>query len=102
MELAWCILWIPFLIAGTIFFCLLSRPRLAGWLSTGGMFTCFILVVSLLFQIQKNAAVNGWVLESSIRWIILSDVTIEFGLLVNRLSLLMLLIVTGVSSLIFL
>lgn len=102
MTLAWLILWIPFLIATGIFFCLLARPRLAGWLSTAGMFTCFVLALLLLLQVQKNAGVYGWTLESSVRWILLPDVLIEFGLLVNRLSLLMLLVVTGVSSLIFL
>ena len=59
MTLAWFILWIPFLVAAGIFFCLLSRPRLAGWLSTAGMFACFILAALLLVHVQKNAGVNG-------------------------------------------
>ena len=97
IPLAWLILWIPFFASVLILFFLLHRPRLAGWVATGALLLDFVLSGILLLQngIPKQA------IESSIRWIVLPAVTIEFGILVNGLTLLMLLVVTGVGSLIF-
>ncbi len=98
MLLAWLSLWIPFFAALLIFFFLLNRPKIAGWLATLALFTSFGLSAALLAQggIPENTV------ESSIRWVAIPGVIIEFGILLNGLSLLMLLIVTGVGSLIFL
>lgn len=95
-TLPWLILWIPFFIAAFILlFSTKISPKLSGWLATGGIFTSFILSLSLL------SGLHGQALETSVVWIA-GGVPIEFGLLVNGLSLLMLLIVTGIGSLIFL
>lgn len=101
------ILWIPFFAAATIFFFLLNRPHLAGWLATGAMFACFGLSLVFLYQFvgagfPRPLGVETAPLQSSIQWVVLPNLTIEFGILLNGLTLLMLLIVTGVGSLIFL
>ncbi len=91
------ILWLPFCAAAAIFFFFLNRPRLAGWLATGAVFLSFVLSFLILIRIgiPKESA------ESSIGWVVLPQITIEFGFLLNGLTLLMLLIVTGVGTLIF-
>ena len=98
VALAWLILWIPLFAAACIFFFLLDRPRLAGRIATAALAACFVLsfLLFIWFGTSREA------LESSVPWIFLPNVTIEFGILLNGLSLLMLLIVTGVGSLIFL
>lgn len=96
--LAGLILWIPFFAAAVIFFFLLKRPRLAGWAATGAMFLDLILSGLLLARL----GIPETPLESSISWVALPGVRVEFGILINGLTLLMLLVVTGVGSLIFL
>ena len=98
VPLAWLVLWVPFFAALLIFSLLSSRPRFAGWVATTGMLTAFVFSLALLIQ-WKNPAQP---VESSLHWVLLPGVTLEFGILVNGLTLLMLLVVTGVGSLIFL
>lgn len=96
--LAWLSLGTPFVAAVIIFFFLLNRPKLAGGIATVGLFISFGLSLGLLAQV----GIPEKPIESAVRWVILPQVTIEFGILLNGLSLLMLLVVTGVASLIFL
>ena len=119
IPLAWLILGAPFLISVLIFFSLLSKPRTAGgpahfpllqlgncgiWaggLATFGMFGTFLCSLALFLHYisLKNPALT---FESSLLWIPFAQNPIEFGILINGLTVLMLLIVTGVGSLIFL
>lgn len=98
ISFAWFILWIPFFAGASILFFLFHRPRLAGWVATGAMFLAFAL--SLILLIQQGVSKEA--IQSSIRWVALPAVTMEFGILLDGLTLLMLLVVTGVGSLIFL
>ncbi len=98
IALAWLILWVPFFAAIAILFFLLNRPKIAGWVATGALVVSFALSLVLLARL----GIPESPLESSIRWVALPAVTIEFGILLNGLTLLMLLIVTGVGSAIFL
>ncbi len=100
--LAWSILWIPFLVAALIMFCFLSKARTAGFLATLGMFTCFFLSLWLYLEFPGLKAQGLMPIESSLPWIAVGNLKMEFGILLNGLTLLMLLIVTGVGSLIFL
>jgi len=99
--LGWLILWIPFCTAVGITLLLLTRPRIAGWAATLGLFIPFLLSLILLIQ-YKSHGLHAPPLESSVVWIPLGAAKVEFGILINGLSLLMLLIVTGIGSLIFL
>jgi NADH-quinone oxidoreductase subunit L len=98
IALAWGVLWLPFLAAVGIFFFGLNRPKLAGWLATGALFASFVL--SLILLLRYGIPMSP--VQSSIRWVALPALTVEFGILLNGLTLLMLLIVTGVGSAIFL
>ncbi len=93
-TLPWLILWLPFAASLVIALFLRRLPKLAGILATGTLLAGFALSLALF----KSAAS----FESSIIWIPLDRLPVEFGVMVNPLSLLMLLIVTGIGSLIFL
>lgn len=102
MLLPWLILWIPFAAAAGISLFLIARPKAAAFVATAGMFAAFALSLALFpvfFEMQKNGA---HALESSFQWMLLGQFSIEFGVLFNGLTFLMLLIVTGIGSLIFL
>lgn len=96
--LGWSILWLPFLSTVAISLFFLNRPRLAGWIATGTMFLAFFFSLLLLIRL----GIPDEPIESLVRWVVLPQVLIEFGILIDGLTLLMLLIVTGVGSLIFL
>ncbi len=100
-SLAWMILWLPFVVAVSIMFVFKPYPKISGWLATGAMISDFLLTLTIF---SRYHALNGSqpFIESSIPWISLSTTNIEFGILLNGLTLLMLLIVTGIGSLIFL
>jgi len=98
IPLAWLVLWTPFFAAVGIFFFLLHRPQAAGWVATAAMALSFFFSLLLLFR----AGIGREAVESSVQWVALPALKIEFGILLNGLTLLMLLIVTGVGSLIFL
>ena len=101
ITLSWAILWTPFLTAVFIFFFLLSRPRAAGRLATCGMLAAFLCALALLWDYLSLKEARP-VLESSILWIPFAPSPVEFGVLIDGLTILMLLIVTGIGSLIFL
>ncbi len=93
---------IPILIAATIFFFLMKKPHASARLATVGMFSCFLLALSLAPQILELQHKHALPVETSTFWISLPSLTIEFGILLDGLSYLMLLVVTGVGTLIFL
>ncbi len=99
--LLWFILGIPFAVAAVILFITLPKPRLSAWLALGGMVTAFILTCILAMN-NPLETLNQTPLEASISWIQAGSLSLEFGVLLDGLSLLMLFIVTGVGSLIFL
>src|SRR5438034_718821 len=93
--LPWIILFLPLLAAGAItLFTLLDR-RLSAGLSIGAVVTGFVLSILLV-------SVNGWgpPHESVANWLSVGELQVEFGLRLDPLSLLMMLIVTGVASVI--
>ena len=95
--LAWFVLWTPFAAAVTIFIFFLRRPKAAGWIATMAMLLSFLFSVILLAQ----SGISQHAIESSVQWVNMPSLVVEFGVLVDGLALLMLLVVTGVGSLIF-
>src|SRR6266550_992762 len=93
--LPWIILFLPLLAAGAITLFTLHDRRLSAGLSIGAVVTGFVL--SILF-----VSVNGWgpPHESVANWLSVGELQVEFGLRLDPLSLLMILIVTGVASVI--
>ncbi len=101
ITLCWLILGLPFLAFLAITFFFLDKPKHAGKIATAGLGLCFILALAVSFSFFPGSGKVPAV-ESSIPWIFLPSAPVEFGVLVNGLTLLMALIVTGVGSLIFL
>ena len=84
-----------------VFICLfaLRRPRLAGFVSAAGILLSFALT-AWLFWFHLHGSFLP--IDTGRPWIQISGLTVEFGYLIDRLSVLMLLVVTGVGSCIFL
>ena len=71
----------------------------SAWLSITSMVAAFVLSL-LVLQNFRGGESHGSTFETSLTWMTLPFFRIEIGLLLNNLSLLMLLIVAGVSSLV--
>ncbi len=108
LNLCWYILGLPLAAAAIIFLLIIPAEkashvnknffRLASaWLSILSIVSAFALSLILL-QNFRSAENHSAVFETSLTWMTLPQFRIEIGLLFNNLSLLMLLIVTGVSS----
>jgi NADH-quinone oxidoreductase subunit L len=92
----------PLAAAALIFFFLMNRPKAAALLATCVMGGCFILAASLMPYFPDLTAAHKLPLEASYAWVQLPTLTLEFGLLIDGLTYIMLLVVTGVASLVFL
>src|ERR1017187_2771639 len=91
--LPWTILFLPLLAAALITLLTQHDRKLSAGLSIGAVVAGFVL--SLIF-----VKLNGWgpARESSVAWLAIGDLQVDFGLRFDPLSLLMLLLVTGVAS----
>lgn len=92
-NIAWIIWFLPLVAAVAISLFTLRNGPLSARLSITAV------VLSFLFSVVLAAVPTGNP-PASANWIVLGDFSVELGLTVDRLSLLMLLIVTGVASLI--
>ncbi|MEI6781213.1 MAG: NADH-quinone oxidoreductase subunit L [Verrucomicrobiota bacterium] len=91
--LPWTILFLPLLAAALIMAFTQHNRKLSAGLSIGAVVAGFVL--SLIF-----IKLNNWgpARESSVTWLAVGDLQADFGLRFDSLSLLMMLIVTGVAS----
>jgi len=92
--LPWIILFLPLLAAAVITLFTQHDRKLSATLSVGAVVAGFILSVIFI-------SVVGWVpatREIAVNWLSVGDLQVEFGLHFDPLSLLMMLIVTGVAS----
>ena len=89
----WIILFLPLLAAAFITLFTQHNRKLSAGLSVGAVVAGFLL--SLVF-----IKLNGWAPahEVSVAWLTIGDLQADFGLRFDPLSLLMMLIVTGVAS----
>lgn len=101
VSLLWFILGIPFAVSAVILFVTLQKPRLSALLACSGMALDFLLTCFLAVKYPAET-LRQTPLESSVLWIQAGNLSLEFGVLLDGLSLLMLFIVTGVGFLIFL
>src|SRR5438552_1729619 len=93
-PLPWLILFLPLLAAAAIALFTQKNRDLSAKLSIGAVVSGFVL--SVLF-----IAANGWEplqRETLVTWLEVGDLQVDFGLRLDPLSLLMLLIVTGVGG----
>ncbi len=98
----WSILFLPLVTAILISVFLLKHPKTAAWFATLSIFTCFFLTLSLYPAFEILSKHGELPFEAALTWISFPSFSIEFGLLINGLTLLMLMIVTGIGGLIFL
>src|SRR5581483_3695757 len=93
----WLILFLPLFAAAAITLFTLRNRCVSAFLSVGAVVAGFILSVLFIHA-------NGWhpdVTETSpVSWLSIGDLQIDFGLKFDALSMMMLLIVTGVGGLI--
>jgi NADH-quinone oxidoreductase subunit L len=101
-NLAWLILFLPLASLAIIALGLLpskrANPRVSAQISIGAVLIAFILSV-VLFAFYKMSEVTQ-LPQTRVPWLIVGDLNVDIGLQLDSLSLAMLLIVTGVGSLI--
>ena len=93
-TLPWLVLFLPLLAAGCITLFTLRNRALSAGLSIGAIVTGFVLTISFI-------AANGWTpmpAESVANWLTIGGLHVDFGLKLDALSLMMMLIVTGVGG----
>src|SRR5512142_1900280 len=92
-AIPWIILFLPLLAAAVITLFTQHDRKLSAGLSIGAVVAGFVL--SLI-----SVKLNGWApaRESFFTWLTLGELRVDFGLRFDPLSLLMMLIVTGVAS----
>ena len=95
----WTILLAPLCAAALILLTSIHRPRLASTLAILGLLTSFGCAARLMSGALAHTI--SLPIELTIAWISLPDAAIPFGILIDPLSLLMTLVVTGVGSAIF-
>jgi len=91
-ALAWVILFLPLFSAGIITLFTLRDHKVSATLSITAIVTGFILTLALI-------KFGGWeARELSVNWLSLGSLNVDFGLKLDPLSLMMMLIVTGVGG----
>lgn len=91
-ALTWLILFLPLLAAGIITLFTLRNKAVSATLSIGAIVTGFVLTLALI-------KFGGWeARELSVNWLSIGSLSVDFGIKLDALSLMMLLIVTGVGS----
>ena len=92
------VLFLPLLAAAGITLFTLRWRNVSAFLSIGAIVTGFILTVALALAVHLGTA-NKWTSTESItNWLTIGTLSVDFGLKLDRLSLMMMLIVTGVGG----
>ncbi len=90
--LPWVILFLPLVAAGIITLFTLKNEKVSATLSITAIVAGFVLTLALI-------KFGGWeARELSVNWLSIGSLNVDFGLKLDALSLMMLLIVTGVGS----
>jgi NADH-quinone oxidoreductase subunit L len=97
-DLAWIVLLLPLLAAAGIALFTLRNPRRAARLSITAVAVGFVLSLILFLALSGQAEAGS--AASSMTWLNVGGLKVELGLHLDRLSLLMLLVVTGVGGVI--
>ncbi len=98
----WLILFIPLIASLLITFITRGNPKLSGFVALAGLLTSFGMALPFAMSAYSAyAAGNISTFESSVSWIAIPGLSLEFGFLVNPLSLVMILLVLIVSGAVF-
>ncbi len=103
LDLAWILLLLPLLSAGIIALFTHRNARLSANISVAAVVLSFVISAALFFILREQP--NSYDLTAgadarSLIWLHVGDLRADIGLHLDRLSLVMLLVVTGVGSLI--
>jgi NADH-quinone oxidoreductase subunit L len=100
---AWLVLLGPLLGTVTIALGFRALPgRSAGWIGTGAVFLAFVAAVAMLISLQGHSPAHRQLVSSLWSYASTVGVDAQLSVLVDPLSVLMVLVVTGVSTLIHL
>lgn len=77
-------------------------PKQGAWLPFLAIFTSFLLSVPIFFQAIAQYEPNNILAQQSWDWIVFGPVTISFGIFIDNLTAVMLIVVTLISSMIHL
>ena len=98
-QLAWIAYFSPMVACVLITLFFLRSKNLSSLVAIAGIVTSFICTVLLAVQIfQAHPAAE---LQQSLPWLQIGALTVNFGVLVNPLAIMMMMVVTGVGSAIF-
>src|SRR5690349_11458307 len=97
-NLAWFVLFLPLVSVAIIMLFTRSNPRASAQISIGAVVLSFVLSLTLFIFFKNSGAQQ--LPHSSLPWLEIQDFKAGIGLELDALSLLMMLIVTGVGSLI--
>jgi NADH-quinone oxidoreductase subunit L len=90
--LPWLILFLPLFSAAVITLFTLKRRNVSAFISIGAIVIGFVSTVAFI-------AANGWVTgEAAVNWLSIGGLNIDFGLKLDRLSEMMMFVVTGVGG----
>src|SRR5688500_7224710 len=90
------ILFSPLIAAGIITLFTRRIPAVSAQISIAAIGISFLLTLALYFRLGSATTLN----VAPIRWLSVGNLNVEIGFLVDRLSVLMLLVVTGVGLMI--
>ena len=96
---SWITLLAPLVAAALIWLFGLHRRRFSAGVAIGSLLLSFVGAVWLFVQVLRSP--HALPMEWAINWIALPGFSVPFGMLLDQLSLLMTLVVTGVGSAIF-
>ncbi len=91
-TLPWIILFLPLASAAVITLFTQKKPGLSAAISVGAIAASFVLALAVF------ANAGGQTADLKVNWLTVDNLQIDFGIRLDPLSLLMLLIVTGVGS----
>src|SRR2546426_131641 len=92
MNPVWIILFAPLCAAAVITLLTRKSQTLSALISCAAILTGFAITMQLFLQH------GNWQSPAPLQWLVIDNVKIEFGAMIDRLSILMLLVVTGVGS----
>jgi NADH-quinone oxidoreductase subunit L len=90
------ILFLPLIAAGLITLFTRRNPAVSAYISIAAIAASFLLTLALFFRLGDQNSLN----VTPIQWLSVGNLKVEIGFLVDRLSVLMLLVVTGVGLMI--
>ena len=92
----WLILFLPLLSAASICFGLHKAPKIAIGVSVAAVWTGFLLALTHLGGVLEEGGAYKW--HDTITWMAAGPLTFEYGILLDGLSMVMLLVVLGVGG----